>query len=96
MFGAVDKTLIDFGRIFVRAEMLVVVVIAAVIFGIGAWAVEQGREKGDASQEKYGFMFIGGAVAFLVTMVLFAVAVGRSDRLAGLAGFGALLRGLRA
>ena len=96
MFGAVDKTLADFGRIFVRAEILVVVLIAAFIFGVGAWAVEQGREKGDASQEKYGFMFIGGAVAFLLLMVLFAVSVGRSERLASLAGFGALLRGLRA
>lgn len=96
MFGALDKTLADFGRIFVRAEMLVVVVIAAIIFGVGAWAVEQGREQGNASQEKYGFMFIGGAVAFLLLMVLFAVSVGRSERLASLAGFGALLRGLRA
>lgn len=96
MFGGLDKTLADFGRIFVRAEMLVVVLIAAVIFGIGAWAVEQGREQGNASQEQYGFMFIGGAVAFLLLMVLFAVSVGRSERLASLAGFNALLRGLRA
>lgn len=94
--GKLDKTLADFGRIFVRAEMLYVVVIVAVLMGIGVWAVSQGQEKGDRDQEKYGFMFVGGALGFLLLAVAYAVAVGGSDRLASLAGFGALLRGLRA
>jgi len=96
MFGKLDKTLTDFGRIFVKAEMLYVAVIVAILRGIGVWAVGQGQEKGDREQEKYGFMFVGGALGFLLLAVAYVIAVGGSDKLASLVGFSALLRGLRA
>ena len=91
-----DKTVQSFGRLFTQVETLYAILLGMILVGIGAWAVatsnsynKQGLEK-----EHYGFMFIGGGAVFIILALLFAYAVSTNPRLAGIAGFGAILKAL--
>ena len=93
MAGAINNSLQNFGRLFVRVETLIVVLISIIIIGIGAYAASK-RDPRTGERNMYGFMFIGGGITFLVLFLIYASAVGGSDKMARLAGLGGLMRAL--
>jgi len=91
-----DKALQGVGRLFTQVETLYAILIGMVLVGIGSWAVASSNKYNSQGLEKeqYGFMFIGGGIVFIVLALLFAYAVSTNPRLAGIAGFGAILKAL--
>lgn len=91
-----NKVLQNFGSLFTKVKTFYVIILGLIIIGIGAWAVTTSNmnNKQDLEKEHYGFMFIGGGIVFIVLALLFAYAVSKSPRLAGIAGFSAILQAL--
>ena len=92
----VDKTVQSFGRLFTQVETLYAILLGMILVGIGVWAVATSNtyNKRGLEKEHYGFMFIGGGIVFIMLALLFAYAVSTSPRLAGIAGFGGLLKAI--
>ena len=89
-----NKVLQNFGRLFAQVETLYAIILGLIIIGIGMWAVSTSNtySEQELQKEHYGFMFIGGGVMFIILALLFAYAVSVSPKLAGLAGFSAILQ----
>jgi hypothetical protein len=91
MANSVNSALQGFGRLFVKVETIIVILIATIIIGIGLYASSK-RDPRTGERNMYGYMFVGVGIAFIVLFLLYANWVGSSAKAARLAGLGALMR----
>ncbi len=93
MANSVNSALQGFGRLLVKVQTIIVVLVAIIIIGIGLYASTK-RDPRTGERNMYGYMFVGGGIAFLVLFLFYANWVDSSARGARLVGLGALMRGV--